>query len=97
MRELFNGTKPYEIIIYVNQVTNGYFSPIFLLIIWVAIFSNIEQSPDRKFAAASFPVFFLALVLRWLDALLMTYFIISVVLLMLSVVFLYISRDRFGR
>jgi len=95
VRELFNGTKPYEMLTYVNDVTDGYFGPLFLLIIWIAIFASVDLSIDRKFATASFPVLILAVSLRMLGALQNMPVYIAVLLVFLSIVFMYLSRTRY--
>jgi len=60
----FNGTRPYEIMEYINTVTDGVFGYVFVSLVWFMVYMSFSQkSPKHGVAAASYVTALLSILL----------------------------------
>lgn len=94
MLPMMNATQPWQIFQYVNEVTEYYFGPVILLIIWISIYVTMDTSkPAKNAVVASWVTFFITGIFWWLSIINMVFVIISVVMLIFSVIAVYVSRE----
>jgi len=61
--ELFNQTRPQDLFVYVNNITDGHFGWVILMCIFVAAFFSLHNLGNaRSFAASSFLTSILAVI-----------------------------------
>ena len=78
----FNGTRPYEVMEYVNNVTDGVFGYVFVALVWFMVYMSFSQkSPTHGVAAASYVTALLSGLLVILRVNTLPLFILSLVLL----------------
>lgn len=85
-----NATQPWEILTYVNNVTNGWFGTFTLLIIWLAAFLSMtgRTTSGRAFAAATFITEVIAMIFLFLNIIDVGIVYLGIALIIMSIIFL---------
>ena len=92
--DLFNQTRPEDLFVYVNTITDGHFGWVILLCIFVAAFFSLHNLGNaRSFAASSFLSSILALLFYILGIINTFTLLIFASAMMFSIVVLKNQRD----
>ena len=88
--DLFNGTQPWEILTYVDKITNYWFGDGMIIIIWLTAFLafGVNYPKNKAFAGATYLIMPLALIFWYIDILNFGMIIILIALIILSIIFL---------
>ena len=91
---LFNGTRPEGILTYVNDVTQGNFGWSILLVIFISAYVGMSAlKSEHAFAGASFLTGIIAFIFFNLGIIQTWVLIVAGLFIMLSIVFLKVSRS----
>lgn len=88
--EYFNGTRPWEILTYVDKITGYWFGDGMIVLIWLAAFLafGVNYPRNRAFAGATYLISPISLIFWYLEIINFNLIIIIIAMIILSIIFL---------